>query len=346
MSVWQDKYIVVNSKSRPSFKLLGVRKLVIHYTANNGGTAMNHFNYFNNYRSLPRAASAHIFVDRTQALCIVPLNEVAYHANDKPSLIPALRATASYYKGGNANLTSIGVEMCMERNGTFHPDTISRTEDVFVELCRRYRLDPLTDIVRHYDITRKNCPAPWVSNPQAFTNFKNRVYAKLKGTVPPSSLPSTTSSSSDPILRKGSRSDAVKSLQSYLNKFGYNLNVDGAFGPLTQNAVKDFQRKNDLVVDGIVGEKTWSKLKSASPAQQSSKFPLPSVILKYGYHGSEVRQLQEALNEAGFSCGRADGVFGKKTLTALKSFQRSASLVVDGIYGNKTRQALHSKVNT
>lgn len=174
---WKNKFIDYNTFSRPMTKLKAVRKIVIHYTANNGASAMNHFNYFKNLSG--RYASAHLFTDRVEALCIIPLNEVAYHAND------------GTYKGikelsPNANLYSIGVEMCMEKNGTIHPDTIARTEDVVAELCRQFKLDPIKDVVRHYDITRKNCPAPWVANGSLFTAFKNRVSVKMNKTVVPS----------------------------------------------------------------------------------------------------------------------------------------------------------------
>ncbi len=63
-----------------------------------------------------------------------------------------------------------------------------------------------------------------------------------------------------PVLRYGSRGDAVKELQRMLNMVGYGLKVDGIFGRRTLAAVRDFQKKNLLVVDGIVGVRTWSKL--------------------------------------------------------------------------------------
>ncbi|AYP68267.1 endolysin [Bacillus phage vB_BcoS-136] len=184
---WKNQYITPNKFSRPQHKLIGVRKIVVHYTANHGAGADNHYRYFNSLKD--RYASAHIFVDRKEALCIIPLDEVAYHANDGgKSLISQLVATTSYYKNGNANLTSIGVEMCMESNGTIHADTIKRTEDVVAELCKRFKLNPLNDVVRHYDVTRKNCPAPWVSNSSLFTGFKTRVNNKLN--PPKTSQPS------------------------------------------------------------------------------------------------------------------------------------------------------------
>lgn len=181
MPAWYDKFIPINPYSRSGQKITAVRKAVIHWTANYGATALNHYNYFKNLSG--RYASAHIFVDKNEAICIIPLNEVAYHANDGSYRgVPELKP--------NANLLSVSVEMCVEKDGSFHPNTIARTEDVFVELCRMYGLNPLTDIVRHYDITHKNCPAPWVSNGQLFIDFKNRVNAKMKGSSPTPSSPS------------------------------------------------------------------------------------------------------------------------------------------------------------
>lgn len=62
-------------------------------------------------------------------------------------------------------------------------------------------------------------------------------------------------------LRIGSKGAEVKTLQAKLNTVcPYGLVVDGVFGAKTEAAVKDYQKHNDLSVDGIVGAKTWSKL--------------------------------------------------------------------------------------
>lgn len=58
----------------------------------------------------------------------------------------------------------------------------------------------------------------------------------------------------------GASGSEVKELQTQLNKQGYNLSVDGIFGSKTQSAVKDYQQKNKLAVDGIVGKNTWGSL--------------------------------------------------------------------------------------
>ena len=66
-----------------------------------------------------------------------------------------------------------------------------------------------------------------------------------------------------PVLRNGSEGSAVKTLQSMLIELGYDLGkwgADGDFGDATELAVEAFQRANDLDVDGIVGEKTWTAL--------------------------------------------------------------------------------------
>lgn len=184
MAVWKEDIVIKNKYSRPAFKLLSVKGIVVHYTANRGGTAKNHADYFDGADGgAYRYAGAHIFVDRKEALLIIPLDEVAYHANDKPSKVSKLRATAPYYKNGNANLTTIGIEMCIEKDGSLHPDTVKRTEAVVKELMKRYKLSA-SDVYRHYDITGKNCPAMWVSNPAEFTAFKKRLGSPAKATEP------------------------------------------------------------------------------------------------------------------------------------------------------------------
>lgn len=174
--LWTDKFVRVNKYTRPGTKLGAVKKIVVHWTANPGASALNHFKYFDGTAiTSQRYASAHIFVDRVDSFCIVPLNEVAYHANDG-----SFRGVAALKP--NANLASLGVEMCVEKNGSIHAETIERTAKVVAALCKRYGLGA-DDIVRHYDITHKSCPSPWVSKPAEFTKFKARVGEILKGAV-------------------------------------------------------------------------------------------------------------------------------------------------------------------
>jgi peptidoglycan hydrolase-like protein with peptidoglycan-binding domain len=61
-------------------------------------------------------------------------------------------------------------------------------------------------------------------------------------------------------LRRGMRGDGVRWVQIQLNAKGYNLAVDGIFGEQTEKAVRDFQARSEILVDGIVGPQTRVKL--------------------------------------------------------------------------------------
>lgn len=141
------------------------------------------------------------------------------------------------------------------------------------------------------------------------------------------------STNSSVLLKMGSSGDAVKSLQQSLNNYGYKLDVDGFFGSLTLNAVEDFQKQHGLAVDGIVGPNTYAELNPTTP----------TAILGIGNSGSDVRYLQENLNKAGYNLS-VDGIFGSLTLNAVKDFQKSNGLTVDGLAGPKTFAALNAKV--
>lgn len=141
------------------------------------------------------------------------------------------------------------------------------------------------------------------------------------------------STNSSVLLKMGSTGDAVKSLQTSLNNYGYKLDVDGFFGTLTLNAVEDFQKQHGLTVDGIVGPNTYAELNPTTP----------TAILGIGNSGSDVRYLQENLNKAGYNLS-VDGIFGPLTLNAVKDFQKTSGLAVDGLAGPKTFAALNAKV--
>ena len=67
-----------------------------------------------------------------------------------------------------------------------------------------------------------------------------------------------------PTLRRGAKGESVELLQELLNVKGFQVKIDGDFGVLTESAVKEFQKANRLVVDGVVGPETWKKLKEGN----------------------------------------------------------------------------------
>ena len=138
-----------------------------------------------------------------------------------------------------------------------------------------------------------------------------------------------------PLLKRGSRNNFVFLLQFILNQYGANLTVDGIFGSGTETAVRTFQQRNSISVDGIVGPNTWKYL----------LFLSPEPTLRQGARGSYVTLLQQLLESNLVPVGTIDGVFGSKTETAVRTFQQNNSLTVDGIVGPNTWRALKSLTN-
>ncbi|MEN7434587.1 N-acetylmuramoyl-L-alanine amidase [Bacillus velezensis] len=381
MSAYRNQYIDINKWTRPGIKNNGVKKLVVHYTANPGASAANHYRYFG--QTLPAQnrnlsekkqtfASAHIFVDRTEAICIIPLNEVAYHANDVQQFVNGQPYRGVAALKPNANFLSIGVELCIEKDGTFHPDTIARAEQACAELCKMYKLDPSNDIVRHYDITHKICPAPWVSNSKEFADFKTRVKKRMAGaivTVPAVSNPDVTHTdtgrfikntvvSSDGLVLRTQRSASssmvlnlpngtiVKyQLGSTVNGWGY-VEYTNSKGQTFHGYVNvSYIKSDNELKSGNKKKATSSKPKST----QKSKFSLPAGVFKVTSpltRGEAVKQIQTALaalhyypdkNAKNFGI---DGAYGAKTANAVKRFQSMYGLTADGIYGPKTKAKL------
>ena len=105
----------------------------------------------------------------------------------------------------------------------------------------------------------------------------------------------------------GSKGSDVTELQKLLNQNGYTLDEDGKFGPKTQAAVKDYQQKNNLAVDGIVGNNTWGALTKASTTSAttpsgsttSATTPAQDTGFKYGqYQASDtVKQAEQLLQQ-------------------------------------------------
>lgn len=274
MSALKNDYINVNKYTRPGTKIASVKGIVIHWTANFGATAKNHETFFGNGGG-SRYAGAHIFVDKTEALCIVPLNEVCYHANESTCRVKKLFGKVGSYQG-NANVTTIGVEMCVEKDGTIHKDTIDRTVEVVTELCKKYNLDD-GDLYRHYDITGKNCPAPWVTKPSEWAKFKDAVQAKLKGKTNTSTASISTitqvSANTSKLAVDGYWGTATtKRLQKVLG-----VTVDGVLG---KNTIRAIQKKVSADPDGILGKETIKGMQKRFKTPQDGIISKPSAMVK------------------------------------------------------------------
>ena len=140
-----------------------------------------------------------------------------------------------------------------------------------------------------------------------------------------------TTRSTISVLRRGSKSDGVKHLQTQLNSIlNAQLIIDGQFGALTEAALKQFQSRYGLVVDGIAGVETQTLLENIWSAPL---YPLPT--LRLGSTGEEVQYLQALLHNFGYAIA-VDGRFGRHTEAAVQQFQNRYRLLTDGIVGRNT----------
>lgn len=136
-------------------------------------------------------------------------------------------------------------------------------------------------------------------------------------------------------LEMGEDGPEVRELQQQLQNLGYfNLQPTGFFREATRDAVIRFQQDQGLIPDGIVGEETWSRLRSGGTEGSS---------LRLGDRGPEVSQLQAQLKAAGFYDGPVTGVYGELTLEAVKAYQQAQGLTPDGIYGSRTQARLEGR---
>ncbi len=135
------------------------------------------------------------------------------------------------------------------------------------------------------------------------------------------------------LLSYGDKSDVVLSCQERLKELGYlTTKPDGQYGNDTVAAVKQFQSRNDLVVDGFLGPSTMTVLHSKSAAPNG---------LVLGESGDTVKRVQELLARYGYmSSSNCTGYFGEITEAAVKAFQKKNGLSADGNVGMKTMAKL------
>jgi N-acetylmuramoyl-L-alanine amidase len=141
------------------------------------------------------------------------------------------------------------------------------------------------------------------------------------------------------LIKPGQRSGAVRDIQRRLLSLDYSVapaELDGRFGESTIAAVRAFQERRGLVVDGLVGDETWRELVEASWRLGDRTLYLRAAPLR----GDDVRALQERLGALGFDVGRVDGILGPRTARAVREFQANYGIPADAIVGRSTLRAL------
>lgn len=136
-----------------------IEYIVIHYTSNLGDTAKNNADYFAR-EALNNKASAHFFVDESEVWSSVPVWRIAYHCGAK-----------TYRHAACRNTNSLGVEICMlDKHAVIRMDAIRNAAKLVRELMTKYDIDA-DHVIRHWDVTGKDCPAPMVDDPELWEQF-------------------------------------------------------------------------------------------------------------------------------------------------------------------------------
>jgi N-acetylmuramoyl-L-alanine amidase len=224
----KQRWIPTSNKNvRPGIK----RKptyITIHETDNTsvGANAVAHARLQASGNS--RQASWHYQVDDKEIWQSVPDDEVAWHAGDGQ---------------GPGNMKSIGVEICVNRDGNYE-QAKQNAAWLVRQLMKKHNIQ-INNVVQHHHWSGKNCPRI-MREQNGWSAFLQMVQSSGGITVTTRILKLTS-----PYMQ----GEEVKKVQQKLG-----VAVDGIYGKETEAAVKAFQKANGLDVDGIVGEKTWAAL--------------------------------------------------------------------------------------
>ena len=148
----------VNPYSRPGTQSDGITGIVIHYTANPGSSAQDNRDYFNGLQDSHETKASSNFVVGLDGEIIqcVPTWEVAYASNDR-------------------NYDSVSIEVCHpDETGRFTKESYESLVQLTAWLCVKFDLTA-DDVIRHYDVTGKNCPKYFVEHEDVWEDFRENV---------------------------------------------------------------------------------------------------------------------------------------------------------------------------
>lgn len=155
--------LTTNPYSRPGIETGKITGVVVHYTANPGATAMNNRDYFESLKDTHETKVSSNFVIGLEGEIVqcVPTWEVAYASNGR-------------------NNDTVSIECCHpDVTGKFNDKTYESMVELCAWLCLKFDLKE-TDVIRHYDVTGKNCPKYFVENEEAWEQFRSDIGEELK----------------------------------------------------------------------------------------------------------------------------------------------------------------------
>lgn len=154
--------LTVNPYSRPGIAMEQVKNVAIHYTANPGSSARNNRDYFEGLKDNHSSkVSSHFVVGlEGEIVQCIPTSEISYATNER-------------------NVDTISIECCHpDETGQFNQATYQSVVELTAYLCNRFGLD-IDHVIRHYDVTGKNCPKYYVEHPDAWEQMKADIQARM-----------------------------------------------------------------------------------------------------------------------------------------------------------------------
>lgn len=293
-----------------------VKYIVVHYVgagSSSSGNAKNNCIYFGRAN---RDASAHYFVDDGGIWEYAdPKAYYTWHCGD------------GHGKYGITNSNSIGIEVCQDGDRPFTEVEIRYLTELVRYLMNQFGV-PASQVVRHYDASRKLCPLYYAKRSSEWDKLHKAITGQSATKPATQTKPaSTTTTSTKDLVKKGQR--------GLNDMLGAKLVIDGSRGPATKKCEvmavqlglnKDY--KCALAIDGSYGPK--------------SKGAMSNKGVYKGKSGVLVRAVQCILYTHGYNPKGIDGHCGDGMVAAIKAFQKNNGLTVDGSCGAKTMLRLLS----
>ena len=199
----------------------------------------------------------------------------------------------------------------------------------------------------------------WYKISYIYVSVKDLAELTSEGETFSGTLPDGSWNFGSNVLKQGSTGSEVEQVQFWLSTLAQyessipSVTVDGVYGSGTAAAVRAFQRRYGLTVDGIVGRTTWTELYDQFRSIQSDNgIPnaYPGTALRQGSNGQNVRLVQFWLKIArtvysSLNNVTVDGIFGSSTAAAVRRFQTYFGLTSDGVVGRTTWNKLYEVYN-
>ncbi|MFJ9932191.1 N-acetylmuramoyl-L-alanine amidase [Streptomyces virginiae] len=286
------------------------QKIIVHHTATPNVTDTGQAQAFALARSMQNwAMDTNHWIDTGQHFTV---SRGAHVMEGRHNSLAALQDGAHTVEAAHCagqNTVAIGIE----NEGTYTTVEPGSSQyaalvELCAHICRQYGLRAY-QIYGHRDFNATACPGDRLY--AMLPRLRRDVAARIGGDA---------TAPVWPLLRAGDSGDRVRALQHLLVRRGAAITPDGAFGPATEKAVRDFQTLVTATADGYAGNQTWHQL--VAPVRQ-------------GDSGEAVKAVQLLLTARGVPTG-VDGAFGPGTAAAVTAFQNTAGLPADGVADART----------